>query len=90
MSVANHKKKDEKVRNSLVVESIKMVADLLTKFFVFENVRSFLTTTCTDTDGQDHKIKQVIETKLAGDYNIHYSVINFKDYGSPSSRTRTL
>lgn len=90
MSLANHKKKDEKGRNSLVVESIKMVAELLPRFFVFENVRSFLTTVCTDVDGQDHKIKQVIESNLAGEYNIHYSVVNFKDYGSPSSRTRAL
>jgi DNA (cytosine-5)-methyltransferase 1 len=90
MSVANHKKKDEKGRNSLVVESIQMVADLMPRFFVFENVRAFLTTSCTDRDGHDRKIKQVIETTLAGDYNIHYCVINFKDYGCPSSRTRTL
>lgn len=90
MSVANHKKKDEKGRNSLVVESIQMVADAMPRFFVFENVRSFLSTICTDIDGNDRKIKNVIETTLAGDYNIHYSVINFKDYGCPSSRTRTL
>lgn len=90
MSLANHKKGDEKSRNSLVVESIKLVAELKPRFFVFENVRSFLTTTCTDTDGQDRKIKEVIETKLAGSYNILYKIINFKDYGSPSSRTRSL
>ncbi len=90
MSVANHKKKNEKGRNSLVVESIEMVADVMPRFFVFENVRSFLSTVCTDTEGHDRKIKHVIETTLAGNYNIHYSVINFKDYGSPSSRTRTL
>lgn len=90
MSLANHKKGDEKGRNSLVVESISLVAELLPKFFVFENVRSFLTTTCTDTDGNDRKIKEAIELRLAGGYNILYRVINFKEYGSPSSRTRTL
>lgn len=90
MSLANHKKRDEKGRNSLVVESIKLVAEFKPKFFVFENVRSFLTTICTDTDGHDRKIKEVIETKLAGNYNILYKIINFKDYGSPSSRTRSL
>jgi len=90
MSLANHKKKNEKGRNSLVVESIQLVEELKPKFFVLENVRSFLTTTCTDTDGQDRKIKEVIELKLAGGYNILYRIVNFKDYGSPSSRTRTL
>ncbi len=90
MSLANHKKGDEKGRNSLVVESISVVEELKPKFFIFENVRSFLTTVCTDTTGTDRKIKEVIELHLAGSYNILYKIINFKDYGSPSSRTRTL
>lgn len=90
MSLANHKKGDEKGRNSLVVESISVVEELKPKFFVFENVRSFLTTLCTDTNGTERKIREVIELHLAGSYNILYKIINFKDYGSPSSRTRTL
>lgn len=90
MSVANHKKKDELGRNSLVVESIKMVKDIRPKFFVFENVSAFLKSTCTDIDGQDKKIRDAIDCNLAGLYNIYYKVINFKDYGNPSSRTRTL
>ncbi|MDP2631764.1 MAG: DNA (cytosine-5-)-methyltransferase, partial [Candidatus Uhrbacteria bacterium] len=90
MSVANHKKKNELGRNSLVVESIKLVDDIAPKFFIFENVRAFLNSTCTDVDGKDKKIRQAIELNLGGKYNIHYQVINFKDYGNPSSRTRTL
>lgn len=90
MSVANHKKKDELARNSLVVESIKMVGEIRPKFFVFENVRAFLTSTCTDTDGHDKTIKEAIDLNLSGKYNILYQVVNFKDYGNPSSRTRTL
>ena len=90
MSVANHKKKDELKRNSLVVESIKMVAAIHPKFFVFENVRAFLNSICTDVDGQDKSIKEAIELNLGGKYNILYRVVNFKDYGTPSSRTRTL
>ncbi len=90
MSLANHKKKDEKGRNSLVVESIKLAAELNPRFFIFENVRTFLSTICTDVDGSDRQIKEVIERHLAGRYNILYRVINFKDYGSPSSRTRSL
>lgn len=90
MSLANHKKKDELKRNSLVVESIKITQELSPKYFIFENVRSFLTTICTDTDNQDKPIKNAIENNLAGKYNISYQIINFKDYGNPSSRTRTL
>lgn len=90
MSIANHKKKDEKGRNSLIVESIRIAKDLNPKFFIFENVKTLLTTTCTDLDGKDKKIKEAIEVNLAGHYHISYQVLNFKDYGSPSSRTRTL
>lgn len=91
MSVANHKKKDDEiVRNSLVVESIKMAKEIKPKFFIFENVRAFLTSVCTDIDGKAKSIKEVIRNNLGGEYNILYKVVNFKDYGNPSSRTRTL
>lgn len=90
MSVANHKKKDELKRNSLVVESISMVKSITPKFFIFENVRAFLTSVCTDLDGNDKSIREAIEANLSGLYNISYNVLNFKDYGNPSSRTRTL
>lgn len=90
MSVANHKKGDELGRNSLVVESIKMIRRIKPRFFIFENVSAFLKSICTDIDGKDKPIKEAIEVDLAGDYNIAAKVINFKDYGNPSSRTRTL
>lgn len=90
MSVANHKKGNELARNSLVVESIKLVDEIRPKFFLFENVRAFLNSICTDIDGNDKSIRESIELNLGGKYNIHYQVINFKDYGNPSSRTRTV
>ena len=90
MSVANHKKGDELARNSLVVESIKLVDEIRPRFFLFENVRAFLNSLCTDLDGKDKRIREAIELNLGGKYNIHYQVINFKDYGNPSSRTRTV
>jgi len=90
ISVANHKKKNEKSRNSLVIESIKLTKEFNPKFFIFENVRGFLNTICTDIDGKDKKIKEAIELNLSGKYHIVYKVMNFKDFGSPSSRTRTL
>ncbi|MFA5097158.1 MAG: DNA (cytosine-5-)-methyltransferase [Candidatus Margulisiibacteriota bacterium] len=90
MSVANHKKKNEKCRNSLVIESIKITKELNPRFFVFENVRSFLTTECIDLDGKSKKIRDAIENNLGGRYHILFKIVNFKDYGSPSSRTRTI
>ncbi|TRX70724.1 DNA cytosine methyltransferase [Carboxylicivirga sp. M1479] len=90
MSVANHKKKNEITRNSLVVESIKITLEVKPRYFVFENVRAFLTTTCTDTDGLDKKIQEAIDTNLGGQYNILHRVVNLKEYGANSSRTRTL
>jgi len=90
MSVANHKKNNEKSRNSLVVESIKITKEVLPKFFIFENVRAFLNTVCTDIDGIDKSINEAINLNLGGNYNILSKIINFKEYGSNSSRTRTL
>lgn len=90
MSVANHKKGDEIGRNSLVVESIKITQEVNPKFFIFENVRAFLSTICTDIDGVEKSIEKAIKLNLGGQYNILFKVINFKDFGSNSSRTRTL
>jgi DNA (cytosine-5)-methyltransferase 1 len=90
MSVANHKKGNEMARNSLVVESIKLVDEIRPKFFIFENVRAFLNSFCTDFDGKDKRIRETIELNLGGKYNIQYQTINFKNYGNPSSRTRTV
>lgn len=90
MSTANYKKKNETPRNSLVVEAIKMIMDIHPKVFVFENVRAFMKTTCKDLSGEYMPIEQSIQSNLADQYNIFYKVINFKDYGVPSSRPRTL
>ena len=90
MSVANHKKNEELTRNSLVVESIKITKEVNPKFFIFENVRAFLNTICTDIDGTEKTIEDAIKLNLGGHYNILFKVVNFKDYGSNSSRTRTL
>ena len=90
MSTANYKKKDEKPRNSLVVEAIKLIKEINPRVFVFENVRAFIKTTCKDLSGEDMPIGESINKNLADKYNIFYKVINFKDYGVPSSRPRTI
>lgn len=91
MSTANYKKTDdEQIRNSLVVQAIHLVSQIQPKIFVFENVRAFMNTICTDTDGEDKLIKDSIYNNLSDRYNIYYRVINFKDFGVPSSRPRTI
>lgn len=91
MSVANHKKsKNEIIRNSLVIESIKMVQNISPKFFIFENVPAFMKTICTDVDGYDKSISEAINNNLGKMYTYCSRIINFKNYGSNSSRTRTI
>ena len=90
MSSANYKKNNEQKRNSLVIEAIKIIKEIKPKVFVFENVRAFMKTICTDIDNLDKPIGEAIKENLSSLYNIEYKVINFKDYGVPSSRPRTL
>ncbi len=91
MSVANHKKaNDEIVRNSLVVESIGLIKSVNPRFFILENVAAFMKTGCTSPDGSIKKIGDVIDEELADKYIIVSRILNFKNYGSNSSRTRTL
>lgn len=91
MSVANHKKnKSDLQRNSLIVESVEIIKDISPRFFVFENVAAFWKTGCTLKDGTILPIGEMIERKLSNNYLISKRVINFKNYGSNSSRTRTL
>ena len=91
MSVANHKKtKNEIVRNSLVVESIHLIQKINPRFFIFENVSAFMKTGCTAPDGTIKKIGEVIYEELNEKYIIASNILNFKNYGSNSSRTRTV
>lgn len=91
MSVANHKKNDhEIVRNSLVVESIKIINNIKPNYFIFENVPAFMKTICTDIDGKDKSISEAIKNNLGSNYMYFSKVINFKNYGACSSRFRTI
>ncbi|GEL81897.1 DNA cytosine methyltransferase [Enterococcus mundtii] len=90
MSVANHKKNDGTIeRNSLVVEALEIVKEIKPKFFIAENVRAFMNTKCIDHN-VEKKISAAFNDWLGEDYCYESQVINFKDYGANSSRTRTL
>lgn len=91
MSVANHKKSStEIVRNSLVIESVKIIKQINPRFFIFENVPAFMKTLCTDIDGTNKSIAEAIESNLGADYSYVSRIINFKNYGACSSRQRTV
>ncbi|MCL2526411.1 MAG: DNA cytosine methyltransferase [Coriobacteriia bacterium] len=90
MSVANHKKCDSTLdRNSLVVEALDVVSRIRPRFFIAENVRSFLRTKCVDRD-EVKTIAEAFDDWLSTEYLYTSKVLNFKDYGANSSRTRTL
>lgn len=91
MSVANHKKaENEIVRNSLVVESVHLIQKVEPRFFIFENVAAFMKTGCTAPDGTVKAIGDVVYEELSDKYIIVSRILNFKNYGSNSSRTRTV
>ncbi len=91
MSVANHKKKSDEIkRNYLVIESIDLIKQIKPRFFILENVPSFYKTGCIDKNDNLLEIGSMIEQNLSGDYMLYDEVINFKNFGANSSRTRTL
>lgn len=91
MSVANHKKNEKEIeRNSLITESVNLISDINPRFFIFENVAAFWKTGCIDKNGKIVSIGEMITNELSDRYSIHHEVVNFKNYGSNSSRTRTL
>ncbi|GAA8133265.1 hypothetical protein HpDR130_09740 [Helicobacter pylori] len=91
MSVANRKKKNDEIkRNSLVVKSIDLIKQIKPRFFILENVPSFYKTGCIDKNDNLLEIGSMIEQNLSGDYMLYDEVINFKNFGANSSRTRTL
>lgn len=91
ISVINHKKNSNDInRNSLVVESIEIVKAIRPRVFVFENVQAFQKTFCITKDEKIVRIGDYIQDALGSDYIITGKILNFMNYGSNSSRTRTL
>lgn len=90
MSVANHKKNNGTIeKNSLVVEALEIINNIKPTFFIAENVRSFMNTKCIDHN-KEKKIKEAFFDWLSDDYFYQEKIINFKDFGANSSRTRTV
>lgn len=91
MSVANQKKNDKDIeRNSLIRESVNLVKKINPRFFIFENVSTFWKTGCFNNSEEIVSIGDMIINELGDNFIIHNEILNFKNYGSNSSRTRTL
>jgi DNA (cytosine-5)-methyltransferase 1 len=84
MSVANHKKKDEKQRNSLVVQSIEITKTIKPRFFVFENVIGLLTA------GNSKYLKSMITLFEKFGYGVEYKILSSDDYGVLQKRRRVI
>ena len=79
-SMANRQKILDDPRNNLYKAYLKFLQHTKPKFFVMENVK-----------GMANKIDEIIDdfdTYLNGEYDIHYSVLNAKDFGVPQNRER--
>lgn len=91
ISVINHKKNSKEInRNSLVVESVEIVKTIKPRVFIFENVMAFQKTLCTTPDERTIPIGDYVRETLGKDYVITGRIINLMNYGSNSSRTRTV
>lgn len=91
MSVANQKKNENEIeRNSLIRESVNLIKNINPRFFIFENVSAFWKTGCFNNNGEVVSIGNMIIDELGDNFIIHNEILNFKNYGSNSSRTRTL
>lgn len=91
ISVINHKKVEGDLRrNSLVIESVEIVKKINPRFFIFENVMAFQKTLCETSENEMLPIGDYIEDELNNNYVISGRILNFMNYGSCSSRTRTV
>src|SRR5699024_6093289 len=72
------------------VESVEIIKKICPRFFIFENVMAFQKTLCITPDEQIMPIGDYVREALGNDYVISGRILNFMNYGSNSSRTRTL
>ncbi|RJV72749.1 DNA cytosine methyltransferase [Coprococcus sp. AF27-8] len=91
ISVINHKKNEKDIqRNSLVIESIEIIEKIKPRIFILENVQAFEKTYCVTEQNEVIRIGDYIRRCLGSEYTISSRILNFMNYGSNSSRTRTL
>lgn len=88
MSTAGKLDKND-IRNVLFQHAVDAIIELSPKYFMFENVPAFMTTTIKN--GDDEKlIPDLIRQSLAGKYHLEFNVVNTQNYGVPQSRERMI
>lgn len=88
MSTAGKLDKND-IRNVLFQHAVDAIIELSPKYFMFENVPAFMTTTIKN--GDDEKlIPDLIRQSLAGKYHLEFNIVNTQNYGVPQSRERMI
>lgn len=78
-------KEDE--RNYLILESFKIIDAISPSYVLFENVPRLLKVVFP-YNGEILNIRQILEKKYGGCYNIKIDIYNCKDFGIPQNRER--
>lgn len=69
-------------RGLLIFEFVRLLNEIKPKVFIFENVRGLL----NHNNGETWKI--ILDNFNTIGYDIHYNILNSKDYGIPQNRER--
>lgn len=82
-SIAGERKGLEDPRGQLVQQYVRMIGEVQPKVFIFENVKGLLTL------HQGKVWKEIVLPMFANlGYDLHWKVLNAKDYGIPQNRNR--
>lgn len=77
------------IRNVLFQHAVDSILELSPKYFMFENVPAFMTTTIKNGDNEA-LIPDLIRRCLEDKYHLEFSVVNTQNYGVPQSRERMI
>lgn len=88
MSTAGKLAKND-IRNILFQYAVNSIQDLHPKYFIFENVPAFMTTSVQYGD-KSALIPCLIRKSLQNMYHLEFSIINTQNYGIPQSRERMI
>ncbi len=88
MSTAGKLDKND-IRNILFQHAVDSILDLSPKYFMFENVPAFMTTTIKNED-EEALIPDLIRQRLGSKYHLEFNVVNAQNYGVPQSRERMI
>lgn len=88
MSTAGKLDKND-IRNILFQHAVDAILELSPKYFMFENVPAFMTTSIKNGD-EETLIPDLIRQSLESKYHLEFNVVNAQNYGVPQSRERMI